>query len=98
MCILLIDEIETLAPNRMDKDNKKDGSLLGVFLAIMDGSKSTPNLKIFASTNLKENMDEAFLRRMEIQLFVGNPSPESRYLWIKKKASQCENQPHYDDI
>ena len=67
MCVLLIDEIDSLAQNRSLKENKKkDSSLLGVFLSILDGSKYTPNLKIFASTNLKNNMDEAFLRRMEI--------------------------------
>jgi len=32
----------------------------------MDGAKATPNLKIFASTNLREKMDSAFLRRMDI--------------------------------
>jgi len=31
-------------------------------------------------------MDEAFLRRMEIQLFLGNPSAKAREMWIQKKA------------
>jgi SpoVK/Ycf46/Vps4 family AAA+-type ATPase len=77
MCIMLIDEIDSLAPNRSDPNNSgnNSSSLLGVFLAILDGSKATPNLKIFASTNLREKMDEAFLRRMEIMLFLGNPGP-----------------------
>lgn len=42
MCVLLIDEIDTLAPNRMDPSSQsgnKGGDLLGVFLAILDGSK-----------------------------------------------------------
>ena len=64
ICIMLIDEIDNLAPDRKNSNN--DDSLLGVFLAILDGTKTTPNLKIFASTNLKEKMDAAFLRRMEI--------------------------------
>jgi len=39
-CFLLIDEIDTLAPNRMDSKNQgKGGDLLGVFLAILDGAK-----------------------------------------------------------
>lgn len=66
LCVLLIDEIDYLAPNRKDSKSAKNDSLLGVFLAILDGTKTTPNLKIFASTNLKENMDESFLNRIEV--------------------------------
>jgi SpoVK/Ycf46/Vps4 family AAA+-type ATPase len=47
-------------------------------------------LKIFASTNLRENIDSAFLRRMEIQLFLGNPSALARLEWIKKKSVEAE--------
>ena len=66
-CFLLVDEIDSLAPDRTgDTGQGKDSSLLGVFLAVMDGAKATPNLKIFATTNLREKMDSAFLRRMEI--------------------------------
>lgn len=43
-------------------------------------------------------MDEAFLRRMEIQMFIGNPSPLARETWIYEKGKQCENQSNYPDI
>lgn len=79
MCVLIIDEIDSLAPNRNDPKNKgKSTDLLGVFLSLLDGAKFTPNLKIIASTNLRDSMDDAFMRRMEISLFLGNPSFESR--------------------
>jgi ATP-dependent 26S proteasome regulatory subunit len=56
-----------MVPDRTSDSGKgKDSGLLGVFLAILDGAKSTPNLKIFASTNLREKIDPAFSRRMEI--------------------------------
>lgn len=100
MCVLLIDEIDTLAPNRDDPANagNKGGDLLGVFLAILDGSKATPNLKIIASTNMKPKMDEAFLRRMEIQMFMGNPSSEARRQWITFKTKKCQGRPFYNEI
>ena len=63
--------------------------MLGVFLAVMDGSKATPNLKIFASTNLREKMDSAFLRRMEIQMFMGNPNSNQRNIWADKTADDA---------
>jgi SpoVK/Ycf46/Vps4 family AAA+-type ATPase len=47
-------------------------------------------LKIFASTNLREKMDSAFLRRMEIQIFLGNPSALARLEWIKRKSKEAE--------
>ena len=51
-------------------DHKWEHSMLlliiAAFLDVMDGAKATPNLKIIASTNLREKMDSAFLRRMEI--------------------------------
>jgi hypothetical protein len=34
-------------------------------------------------------MDEAFLRRMEIQIFLGNPSAKARDLWIIKIAEEA---------
>lgn len=95
-CFLIIDEIDSLAPDRTKSQNQGKGSdLLGVFLAILDGAKQTPNLKIFASTNLREKMDEAFLRRMEIQIFLGNPSAKARDLWIIKIAEEAIAQLHY---
>jgi SpoVK/Ycf46/Vps4 family AAA+-type ATPase len=67
MCVLMIDEIDSLAPNRNDPSNKgKSTDLLGVFLSVLDGAKKTKNLKIIASTNLRDKMDDAFMRRMEI--------------------------------
>jgi hypothetical protein len=39
---------------------------------------------------LRENIDSAFLRRMEIQLFLGNPSALARLEWIKKKFLEAD--------
>ena len=39
-CFLIIDEIDSLAPDRTKPENQGKGSdLLGVFLAILDGAK-----------------------------------------------------------
>ena len=43
-------------------------------------------------------MDEAFLRRMEIQIFLGNPSAPAREKWIEKKAEACAKAPNYGVI
>jgi SpoVK/Ycf46/Vps4 family AAA+-type ATPase len=59
---------------------------MGVFLAILDGAKRVENLKVIAATNLKSKMDEAFLRRMDIQIFIGNPGSSSRLTWLEPKS------------
>lgn len=84
LVFVLIDEIDSLVPDRTQGKNSSgsDDDLISVILSTMDGSKETPNLKIIATTNLLGKMDAAFLRRMEIQLFLGNPSRKSRELWI----------------
>jgi len=68
MCILFIDEIDSLAPDRKAPagGNVSNQDLLSVILAILDGNKTTENLKIIATTNLLNKIDSAFLRRIEI--------------------------------
>ena len=82
ICCLIIDEIDSLIPDRSKESNQHTGDLQGVLLAILDGVKKTPNLKIFGTTNFLKKIDEAFLRRMEIRLFLGNPSRLARVKWI----------------
>ena len=96
---VLIDEIDSLAPDRKGKDSSNGSQdLQSVLLATLDGSKETPNLKIIATTNLLNKMDGAFLRRMEIQLFLGNPSKSSRVEWIKAKANYCQRDQNFSRV
>lgn len=82
----LIDEIDSLVPDRnQDSSSNSDSDLISVILSTMDGVNCMPNLKFVASTNLLSKMDEAFLRREEIQLFLGNPGRKDREQWIIRK-------------
>jgi SpoVK/Ycf46/Vps4 family AAA+-type ATPase len=69
-CVILIEEIDSLVPERKgsDKKNNQNSSndLIGVLLNIMDGSGMVPNLKWVCSTNLLGSIDEAVKRRLEI--------------------------------
>jgi transitional endoplasmic reticulum ATPase len=96
LCVCLIDEIDSLVPDRNSAGSSTGAcDLLSVILAIQDGSKITKNLKIIASTNLLNKMDAAFLRRMEIQIFLGNPSRSSRSKWVTWKALLCQGASNY---
>ncbi len=71
-CAILIDEIESLVPDRQHAGGK-GSDLLGVLLAILEGTKTQKNLLMVACTNLRESIDPAFLRRMQVQVFLGGP-------------------------
>ena len=85
----LIDEIDSLVPDRSSKNaSNSDNDLISVILSTMDGVNCTPNLKFVASTNHLSKMDSAFLRREEIQLFLGNPSRRDREEWISRQFNE----------
>lgn len=61
LCVLFIDEIDGIAPNR--KGTQASGSsvnLLSVILSVMDGNKKKKNLLIFGTSNRLAEMDDAF--------------------------------------
>lgn len=57
--VIIIEEIDSLVPDREEAKNQgsNNNDLIGVFLAIMDGSKMVPNLKVVCSTNLLLSID-----------------------------------------
>jgi hypothetical protein len=83
---LVVDEVESLVPNRMQRHNSDGGggsSGLGVVLTWFGGTK-VKNLFIFAATNIRSRVDEAFARRLTDKLFVGLPSSTMRRSWTAR--------------
>jgi len=78
LCCVSIDEIDALVPKRNEKTagHKLDG--LSTLLALIEGIKDVPNVIIIGSTNRRKQIDEAMLRRMPSQVFVGKPGPIAR--------------------
>ncbi len=57
LCVLFIDEIDGIAPNRTGEGasgHKID--MLSVFLSVMDGNKTKPNFLVIGTTNRKTKM------------------------------------------
>ncbi len=91
LCALLVDEIDALAPNRMAAGAESHSiNTLSVLLSVLDGAKATPNLKIFATTNKFEQMDEAFCRRLDKKMFVGRPDFDARAKWIGRMIAKVK--------
>ena len=85
VCGVSIDEIDALAPDRMastQRAGESDLSFQSLILSVLGGNQNAPNLLLFGSTNRKEAMDAAFLRRVSIHIFVGLPTFEHRQRWI----------------
>lgn len=91
LCVLFIDEIDSLAPSRSgSSSNNSQASLIGQFLSVIDGNKKKPNMLIIGTTNRLETMDAAFVQRMDIQIFLGVPNCEIRNSWIRKKFNEYQ--------
>jgi len=68
-CVILIDEIDSLVPDRESQKNQQgsnNNDLIGVFLSLMDGAKVVKNLKVIGTTNLLNSIDAAMRRRLDI--------------------------------
>ena len=79
LCVILVDEIDTFAPDRK-KDNQQAGKSENVnqLLALMDGVTPVPNNYVIGATNFYNKIDEAFLRRLKKKIFVPNLDAKQR--------------------
>lgn len=84
MCMIAVDEIDGLAPKRDDKSSQSKNDALNILLAFVGGAKAVKNLVFMASTNRLKMMDQAFLRRISAQFFVGRPQPNVRFEILQK--------------
>lgn len=76
----VVDETDALAPKRTTGGSGEDGnaSKLAAFLSVVGGSADVPNIMVIGGTNRLEAMDEAVLRRLSGQFYVGKPSFQCR--------------------
>lgn len=84
LVFVLIDEIESLASSRSGlggSSGEPSDALRAVnsLLTSLDRLRSFPNVLILATTNLTASVDEAFLDRADMKVFIGLPCREARY-------------------
>lgn len=74
-CIINIEDVDTLVLNRTDinKKNEEKMNVLHNLLNLLDGSISTEGLIFILTTNYKENIDEALIRkgRIDLEIYMG---------------------------
>lgn len=82
VCVL-IDEVETLAGSREKavSGNEVGDALRATnqLLTALDKLRHKPNVVMFCTSNMIGAVDAAFLDRVDIKQFVGNPSSQAAY-------------------
>lgn len=97
-CFLIIDEIDTLAPDRLRSNQEisesKQGAM-GLLITLFKGGRQVPNLYILGTTNRYDSMDEALLRRIGSEFHMGTLTPELREAWLRDSVGALLGQGAY---
>ena len=96
-CCLAFDEIDALAPNRTKESSEGKIDKLSVLLTYIGGINDVSNLTIFGTTNRRDMIDKAFLRRMSVNIFMGRPSPQAR-VDIFRELSEFSRKQHLIEL
>lgn len=75
LCSVAIDEVDGVAADRSDKDEKNKSEGVSMMLSVIGGIKDVPNLVYKTSTNYLKKIDSAIRRRFSAQFQVGRPNP-----------------------
>lgn len=97
--IIFIDEVDAIAKKRDEAAGGND-EIINTLLAEMDGFKTNPKkpVLIIAATNLKEKLDDAFLRRFNTEICVDLPNQEERVDYVKQFLSGLGTELPENDI
>ncbi|AET38752.1 AAA family ATPase AFG2 Ecym_3259 [Eremothecium cymbalariae DBVPG len=88
--IILIDEIDSIAPNRNNDDSgEAESRVVATLLTLMDGVDSEGRVVIVATTNRPNKIDPALRRpgRFNTEVEIGVPDAVSRREILKKQLS-----------
>lgn len=83
-CIIFIDEIDSFLRDRSSTDHEVSAMLKAEFMTLWDGLKSNGQIMVLGATNRKNDIDEAFLRRMPKTFAIGKPDASQRTSILNK--------------
>lgn len=83
--IILIDELDAVAPRRDKMDQQHDVSLISQFLVLLDGLESRGRVAVIGTTNRIEAIDSALRRpgRFDYHIRVAEPDNKGRLAILK---------------
>ncbi len=79
-CLLFIDELDTIAPDRAKVEGEVEKRVVGQLLSLMDGFNQTPGVIILGATNRPNHIDPALRRpgRFDREVIFGVPDTRDR--------------------
>ncbi|MFP4336560.1 MAG: AAA family ATPase [Halothece sp.] len=79
-CILFIDELDSIAPDRAKVEGEVEKRVVGQLLSLMDGFTKTPGVVILGATNRPQHLDPALRRpgRFDREVAFGVPDTTGR--------------------
>jgi len=80
-CIVFIDEIDAIAPNREEVTGEVEKRVVSQLLALMDGLESRGQVVVIGATNRPNAIDPALRRggRFDREIEIGVPNRDGRY-------------------
>lgn len=94
-CVIFFDEIDGFMSTRSSADQTHTNTMKTTLLTSLDTIQSEWDVIFVAATNRKSALDPALLRRLDIQLYMGNPTTEDQTEFFSKyvKLSKEEISP-----
>lgn len=89
-CIIFIDEIDSFLRDRSSNDHEVSAMLKAEFMTLWDGLKSNGRIMVLGATNRKNDIDEAFLRRMPKTFPIGKPGSQQRKAILEKLLKDAQ--------
>ncbi|CUM64077.1 uncharacterized protein PRCAT00001666001 [Priceomyces carsonii] len=99
-CIIFIDEIDSFLRDRSSNDHEVSAMLKAEFMTLWDGLKSNGQIMVMGATNRKDDIDDAFLRRMPKMFSVGKPDASQRRSILTKilKGAKLDSEDFSIDV
>lgn len=93
--IILIDEIDSILPNRKNKEDVSDvdGRIINTFNSMMDELNGNGQVVVVGATNEINNIDMSLRRpgRFDIEVEIGIPDVDGRYDILQKQVNKIQN-------
>jgi transitional endoplasmic reticulum ATPase len=93
-CLIFIDEIDSLAPDRAKVEGEVEKRLVAQLLSLMDGFAKTPGVIVLAATNRPDHLDPALRRPgrldREVQFRVPDRDGRLEILQIQTRSMPLE--------
>ena len=91
-CVIFFDEIDGFMSTRSASDQTHTNTMKTMLLTALDSVQSEWDVVFVAATNRRSALDPALLRRLDIHLYMGNPTPEDQVEFFIRYVSLSKDE------